>query len=569
MEDRSQGHPRAPYCRAGWSKVVVCAALVAAGAPFVWAAGPPETAVPEVVQVLPALGPKTPPAKETAPMPTALPAAYDPLHFARGAEPINLPAALRLAETANFNVLQAREVVARARAALLRAQVLFLPNLNLGSTYVDHEGQIQRAQGEVITANRNSLFVGGGPALSVAFTEAIFTPLAGRQLLVATQAGLRRVNNDVLLQVGDAYLAVLRARRRLARADETLDFLTSERPSPQRAGSRGLLPVVFAVYRAGGQEALRAEVERVRVEVLRRQEERTGAVNEFRVTAAELARLIRLDPTVPLWPIEDFRFPVPLPGEIYARKPVEELVAVALNNRPELAENQALVAAAVERVRTAKYRPLLPNLAVNYGYGGFGGGPDPNPPIVVPPARPGEPERVVAQPGWGPSGRIRHFKNRSDFDVTLVWRLQNLGLGNLAEIRETTAAARQASLVLLQMRDRVVTQVVQAYELVQGWRTRVETMRTALFDAKGAANGPVFQSLRLNFERIREVERTRPLEVLDSIRGLNDVLESYAQALTEYERAQLRLLVAMGLSPAALLEAAGCPPLEGQAAGGR
>ncbi len=303
--------------------------------------------------------------------------------------------------------------------------------------------------------------------------------------------------------------------------------------------------------------------------MLRRQEERTGAVNEFRVTAAELARLIRLDPTVPLWPIEDFRFPVPLPGEIYARKPVEELVAVALNNRPELAENQALVAAAVERVRTAKYRPLLPNLAVNYGYGGFGGGPDPNPPIVVPPARPGEPERVVAQPGWGPSGRIRHFKNRSDFDVTLVWRLQNLGLGNLAEIRETTAAARQASLVLLQMRDRVVTQVVQAYELVQGWRTRVETMRTALFDAKGAANGPVFQSLRLNFERIREVERTRPLEVLDSIRGLNDVLESYAQALTEYERAQLRLLVAMGLSPAALLEAAGCPPLEGQQAGGR
>ena len=36
----------------------------------------------------------------------------------------------------------------------------------------------------------------------------------------------------------------------------------------------------------------------------------------------------------------------------------EELVRQALRNRPELAENEALVQAAVERVRAARFRPL-------------------------------------------------------------------------------------------------------------------------------------------------------------------------------------------------------------------
>jgi hypothetical protein len=340
---------------------------------------------------------------------------------------------------------------------------------------------------------------------------------------------------------------VLRARRRLARADETLDYLTSQRPSPARAGSRGLLPVVISVQQAGGKEALKAEVERVRVEVLRRQEERQGAIQDFLVAAAELARLLRLDPAIPLWPIEDFRFPMPVPVDAYLARSLEELISLALGNRPDLAENQALVRAAVERERAAKFRPLLPNLVVNYNWGDYGGSPDPNPNIIVG-------GKVVTQPGFGPSGQIRHFNTRSDTDATLVWRLQNLGLGNLAEVREQKALTRQAEVRLMQARDRVVAQVVQARELVEGWRERLETTRQALFDAKGLPQGPVFQSLLLNFRRIREVPDTRPLEVLDSIRGLNDTLEAYGQAVTDYERARFRLLIVVGLAPPTILE---------------
>ena len=99
----------------------------------------------------------------------------------------------------------------------------------------------------------------------------------------------------------------------------------------------------------------------------------------------------------------------------------------------------------------------------------------------------------------------------------------------------------------MQVRDQVVTQVVQAYEQVRGWKGRVAVARVALFDADGPPRGPVFESLRLNFERIRSVEKTRPLEVLDSIRGLSDLLEAYGQAISDYDRARFRLLVAVGL----------------------
>src|SRR5262249_38065277 len=60
--------------------------------------------------------------------------------------PIDLPTALRLAETANLDIAQAAEFVNRARIALTRARIQLVPNVNIGSTYVHHEGAIQRTE---------------------------------------------------------------------------------------------------------------------------------------------------------------------------------------------------------------------------------------------------------------------------------------------------------------------------------------------------------------------------------------------------------------------------------------
>lgn len=477
---------------------------------------------------------------------SAAPPAPPPPVANKGVIPITLPDALRLATAGNLNIGQARAVAAQARVALARARLAILPNINLTSSYDEHEGNIQKTEGNIIKANRDSLFVGGGPSLTLSTTEAVFGPLAARQLSASTQAGLRRVDQDVLLAVADAYLNVLRARRRVARVSDTLEQLVSEQPSPGRAGSKGLLPLIEAFVKGGAREAFPADLERVRVEVLRRRDELVGALDELRLATAELARLLRIDPAAPLEPVEDIRFPLPVPVDGWPDRPVPELVEAAFRNRPELAESQALVRAAVARVRAAQFRPLLPNAVVNYSWGDFGGGPDLNPPIILPPATPGGPRRVVNVPGFEHSGTIRHFAPRTDFDASLVWRLDNFGLGNRAELREQRSLQQVAQLRELQAQDRVVTQVVQARELVQAWRERLNIDRSALFDDRGALAGPVFRSIRLNFDRIRGGEG-RPLEVLDSIRGLSDALEAYGQAVTDYERAQIRLLYALGV----------------------
>ena len=426
--------------------------------------------------------------------------------------PIDFATALRLVGTNNLDVARAREVVTQSRIQLEQSELLMLPSVNAGSTYYGHEGNIAKTEGNIERVNKDSLFVGFGPSILVNLGEALFAPLVARQASNAAKAGERRVHNDTLLAVSQAYFAVLRAVGVWRALDLVLELLTANTPSPMRAGSKGLLPVVDAIQKAGLAEALESEVYRVQVEVVRRREERTAAVAEFALAVANLARLLRLDPASPLWPVEDFRTSVewPLP---WAAEPLEEQVQLALTNRPELAENRFLVQAAVERVRAARFRPLVPSLVADYSWGDFGASPDINP-----------------KGGFGPSGRILHFNTRADYDMGLVWKLQNLGFGNRAEVHLQQSLARQASLRQLQVQDMVVAQVVKTNERLGSLRDRIGAIRSGLFDSSGRPNGPVFESIRQNFTRIREQPKTRPLEVLDSIRGLSDILEEYGQA---------------------------------------
>jgi outer membrane protein TolC len=455
---------------------------------------------------------------------------------------ITLVEALHIALLSNLDIAQARQVVRQAQAALQRAEVLWLPNVNSTLDYTFHDGRIQKTEGNIIKTNRDALLIATGPSLSLGLADAIFSYGVARQVRTAVQAGQRRVTNDTLLAVADAYFAVLRARRRVARLDEVLEFLTSDRPRELRGDLKGLLPLITD-YVEAGQSSL-AEKTRVEVEVLRRRNELVAALQDLRVADAELARLLHLDSTVVLWPLEDYRVPMAVPGDAWFGIDLVVLVETALNNRPELAENQALVQAALNRVRAACWRPLLPTLLVTYSDGGFGGAP----PLLLGPGI-----------GFGRSGAIGNFGNRDDFEGALLWQFRNMGLGNLTEKREQQAAHGQARLRLIQVRDAVVAQVVQAEEQVRRGRERLLVSQPSLFDREGRPNGPVYQGVRYNFLRVKTQE-ARPLEVLDAVRSLSDMLDAYTNDMTDFERARFRLLVALGLPTQALLDPHLMPP---------
>src|SRR5262249_60061543 len=104
------------------------------------------------------------------------------------------------------------EVGGRAGPRLQKARVSFVPNFNIGSTYTHHEGNIAKTEGNIIKANKDGLFVGGGPSLTLGLSELFFVPLAALQATSASQAGLERVANTTPPAGARASLNPLRAR---------------------------------------------------------------------------------------------------------------------------------------------------------------------------------------------------------------------------------------------------------------------------------------------------------------------------------------------------------------------
>src|SRR5262245_6324144 len=116
----------------------------------VWAAG----------GVLLAGEPQPPPAADSPSAPKALPPVADASDASRRALPISLPTAFRLADARALDIALAAARVRAAAAVLDRAQLLWLPNIVIGSDYTRHDGQIQDIRGAIFGTSRSAVFLG-------------------------------------------------------------------------------------------------------------------------------------------------------------------------------------------------------------------------------------------------------------------------------------------------------------------------------------------------------------------------------------------------------------------------
>lgn len=419
--------------------------------------------------------------------------------------PIDLLTALQLAEGQNPDIALARERIREALAAQEGAEVLWYPSLELGSTWIRHDGQIQRANGEVFTTGRSSLFVGGGPALNLRLGEALFAPLAARQLTVARHAGAAAVNNDRLLEVALTYLDLLQVHAELQINAEAL------------ANARELYQINLDLERSG--KVALADTAQSRVEVLVRERDRHELTGRLATATARLARLLQLPPDISLQPLDPLLKPQMLvPDGI----PLPELLAQGLSHRPELAESRALIQAAVERWRAARAATCVPDLRLGVSSGGFGG---------------------------GINEFFGDFNGRVDVTTGLVWQLRNFGLGDLALIRERQSQVTQASLRQQALTAEIAAQIVTAYQQAQARRQALELAAEAVLTAS--------QAHMLNEQLIqRAPEQRRPNEVLRSLQTLARVRLDYLAIVAEFNRSQFRLYTALGNPPRSALETA-------------
>jgi outer membrane protein TolC len=210
-----------------------------------------------------------------------------------------------------------------------------------------------------------------------------------------------------------------------------------------------------------------------------------------------------------------------------------DLIPVAMTNRPELASQQALVAASHEHVREEQLRPLLPSVVVEGGGPGglftggvFGGGTDTGPQL---------------------------YGGRFEMGVGLFWTVENLGAGNRALVRQRAAQEQQVAIELANIQDRVAQDVVQAHAQLEAAAAALSETTAEVKEATATFNGTLIGvGETMGFGNLlqmvnRPQEATAALEQLDRAYGL------YFAAINGYNRAQFQLYRALGYPARALI----------------
>ncbi len=420
--------------------------------------------------------------------------------------PIDLPTALAVATGNNPQVAFAQARIREAEAELDNAEVLWLPSLRTGLNYHTRDGTIQNTEGRILDSRRTGYFAGlgaravGGGSVGVPgvwanfhLADAVFQPRIAGHVSGARRHAARATLNDTLLQVATEYLQVLRALQALSIAQETVDHMTELAETTETFADAGMIP--------------QADVDRVFAEVAVRRNTVRQAQEGLRVASSHMVRTLSGDAGTTLIPADPGVVPLEL---VSLDDDVSAMIQIGLMRRPELAENRASVAEAVEQFRRQRFAPLVPSVALGMTYGGLGG---------------------------GAGNDLDEFGDRVDFDAAAWWEVRQLGLGERANRRATRSRTKQSRLRQVQLMDQVAQQVNEA-------ATQVRFRREQIPIAKEGVRRAV-DSHRRNRQRIRQGEGL-PLEALQSVGALDRARREYLRAVTEFNEAQFKLQHALG-----------------------
>lgn len=419
---------------------------------------------------------------------------------------IDLTTALMMTTGQNPQIAFARARIEEALAQLDRANSLKLPSLRAGVNYNKHEGRIQDVAGTVIETSRGSFYSGlganavgaGSPAVpgivsQFHFADAIFQPKIAQRTACARQAGALATTNDQLLATAIAYTELLRAEQELSVANDIVNR------------ARQLEKTTAEFEKAG--EGLASDYDRARTELGLRKIEQARAEEGSAVASARLAELIRWNPDERLLPSEPQLIPIEL---VTSGGTQQELIALALSNRPELSESRHLVGEAVERLKRERHAPLVPSVLLSASYGGLGG---------------------------GLGGDLTNYGDRFDADAVAFWEVRQLGLGDHAAQRDARSRITQARMRELATMDRIAREVNESCAQIQARRKQIAISQEAV----EAAN----DSFDKNWDRIRNGQGL-PIEALQSIQALASARREYIRAVSEFNIAQFSLQRSLG-----------------------
>ena len=465
--------------------------------------------------------------------------------------PINLATALRLSDARPIIVSATAANVWVAEATLQKSKLLWVPTINLGADYSRHDGlgpdlnngtNIPKgvnalgqpspgALGRPLSQNVNLFYGGGGftwapsgpnyffrpnpgdpllPSPQFQFlTDIIFQPLHDRQVLNSARWDLQTVKNDALFQTAKAYFAVHRHRGRYA---VTIDAVQRGRQ------------LVAAIADLSADLVPRVEIDRARNLLADLEQEAVTARQNWRIASAELTKVLRLDPRAVVEPLEHDHLQITV---IDPARPLDNLIPIALTNRPELASHQALVQAMLVSIRQEKLRPLLPSLYMN----GF------QTPYELLEAGAG---------GIGHGNKINQWSPRDDISPEAIFAADGMGFRNLAQLKEARGMSSEQLVALFQMQDSIAGSVTRTQADLQSAAARIvqaeREVKSALINYNGNIEG-LQQTQR--FGNIL-IQVFRPQEVVFALQLLMRAYEHYIDTVADYNTAQFAMFHELG-----------------------
>ena len=409
-------------------------------------------------------------------------------------EPIDLPTALRLAGGRNLDVQIAREKVREAEAQRTSAVEQFFPWVAPSVGYHRRDGRAQAVPSGIVSdANYQSYDVGASLKAQVNFGDAIYQSLAARQHVTASELALEAQQHDTLLAAARAFFELARAKGLVEVARQSVQTSEDYEKQLHQAVEAG---IAFK----GDELRVRTQTQTYRIAVRQ-------ALEQQRIAAAELARVLHLDSRVDL---------VPQGGELAAltlvptNAPLQQLVEQALQDRPEFKQSEALVAAATAEKKGAVYGPLIPSLGAQVFGGGMGGGPD-----------------------GGPST----FGGEADYMVGASWRIGAGGLFDPGRTRAAKARLAASELSHSRLKDVVTAEVVTGLTRAQSLADQI-----VLSEQKVAS---AHETVVLTRER-KQYGVGIVLEDIQAQQDLTRARGDYVTTIAEYNKAEYGLSRAIG-----------------------
>ncbi len=452
---------------------------------------------------------------------------------------IDLATVIDVARAENFDILLARQQVEASKGAFQSAVGSACPVLAPTALFEWVDGTVRATEGNLVGVGFNTF----QPSIVIDWVinpgQVIYQIIAAKKRMHATEHREKAVIMDALrrsvVQYYDLILAQAQVEAVRQSVNEAAELL---RITQVRAGIGTGVPA----------DELRAEAR-----LAERKQDLALALNAFYRASVALTLTLHLDATVTLVPRAEQVAPTRL---VRTDLGIDELLALAVQFRPDLESIRTLAEAAADEHGATWWGALGLNFNVGYQYGGITGhannvidgeGIPSN--LVLNPFSPtgsfsGSPlagglikESILrgSRRSAGHDDQTFNFKGQQRASARAGWRLSASMFGDM---KSASAAERQAALRAERQLDQVRAEVVTA---AQASSTNSQLI--------GLANQQVVaavEALRLTQANLQAGTMTT-LDVLQAQDAASQARLRYAEAVVRYNQSEVDLLASLGL----------------------